>query len=515
MHSYTLGLCLATFAALGCNTPQQASPEPNAPPRPNIVLFLVDDLGWQDLAVPLDEQPTPFNKRYRTPHLQRLAREGVTFTNAYAAAPVCTPTRTSIMTGQDPARTHITYWTLNKDTDTSRAHPSLSPPDWQMNGLQADQVTLPRQLAAAGYHTIHVGKAHFGAHDTSGADPLALGFQVNIAGHASGAPASFYGTHNFSSAGRKGKSNGPASLWDVPGLEKYHGQDIYLTEALTAEAVPALQAAHASGKPFFLSFCPYAVHAPIMPNKKYLEPYADLDPREAAYATMVETYDHALGVLLEELDRLGIAEKTLILFASDNGGLSAHARGGAPNVHNAPLRSGKGSCYEGGVRVPTLVRWPGVTRAGARVHTPIISSDFFTTLLSAAQSLPIYPDQRTDGQDIKSLLSGNDDAFPERTLGWHQPHQWGADGPGIEPFTSIRNGEWKLIWFHAKREFELYDLSKDLGEQSDLAQELPGRVMQMAKLMQTWIDDRGAQLSIQKSTGKPVLGPWALARGLH
>ncbi|MDF1838503.1 MAG: sulfatase-like hydrolase/transferase, partial [Planctomycetota bacterium] len=356
MKPFSTLLALALVAACQ-NVPASSS---NGAPMesPNIVLFLVDDLGWQDLSVPLHSEATPFNRRYRTPNLERLAREGVRFTNAYASAPVCTPTRTAIMTGQDPARTHITYWTLRKDKDTSAAHPSLGPPAWRVNGMDADQITLPRQLAAVGYHTIHVGKAHFGAHGTGAEDPVALGFHENVAGHASGAPASFYGTHNFSRAGRQGKPNAPASVWDVPGLGQYHGQEIYLTEALAAEAVSAVRAAHATGKPFFLNFCPYAVHTPIMANKRLLEPYANLNPREAAYATMVETYDNALGSLLDELDHLGITDETLIVFASDNGGLSAHGRGGEPHVHNAPLRSGKGSGYEGGVRVPTLIRWP-------------------------------------------------------------------------------------------------------------------------------------------------------------
>jgi arylsulfatase A-like enzyme len=484
------------------------------PARPNIVLFLVDDLGWQDLQVPLHGEATPFNERYRTPNLMRLAREGVTFTNAYASAPVCTPTRTSIMTGQDPARTNITYWTLSKDKDTSAGHPKLSPPAWQVNGLQPGEHSLPQVLSDSGYQTIHVGKAHFGAHETEGADPRALGFQVNIAGHASGAPGSFYGTHNFTRAGRQGKAQGPASLWDVPGLEKYHGQDIYLTEALTAETLPALRTAHATGKPFFLNFCPYAVHAPIMPNKRLLDSYQELDPREAAYATMVETYDLALGSLLSELESLDILDNTLVIFASDNGGLSAHARGGAPHVHNAPLRSGKGSAYEGGIRVPTLIRWPAHGQAGLRESTPILSTDLHATILTAAGCLPQDQQHPIDGRDLGPLLRA-EGSFDERVIGWHQPHQWGVKGPGIQPFSAIRQGQWKLIWFHANRRFELYDLSQDIGEDNDLAQQVPGRVLLMADLMQAWLDERKAQSSVVTTTGKPVLGPAKVARGLH
>ncbi|MEE2907883.1 MAG: sulfatase-like hydrolase/transferase, partial [Planctomycetota bacterium] len=217
---------------------------------PNIVVFMVDDLGWQDTSVPFHETTTPFNARYWTPNLERLTASGMAFTNAYAAGPVCTPTRTSLITGQCPARTHITYWTLHKDTDTSRKHPRLAPPDWNLNGVSAGTPTLPALLQEAGYRTIHVGKAHFGAHDTHAADPANLGFEVNIAGHASGAPASYYGTHDFSREGRTGKQG--SNVWDVPGLAKYHDQDIYLTEALAQEALPEIDRAVQEGRPFYL-----------------------------------------------------------------------------------------------------------------------------------------------------------------------------------------------------------------------------------------------------------------------
>jgi arylsulfatase A-like enzyme len=513
MGTHSLKICVLLASLAFCLPKNTQAAEGTLDKRPNLVLFLVDDLGWQDLSVPLHSSKTAFNERYRTPNVERLAREGVAFTNAYASAPVCTPTRTSIMTGQDPARTGITYWTLHKDKDTSKSHPLLQAPAWRMNGLGAEDVTLPGLLKAAGYTTIHVGKAHFGAHGTSGADPKALGFGVNIAGHASGAPGSYYGEQHFKSSGRQGKLDGPDSPWDVPGLDKYHGKDIFLTEALLAECLPAMRAAHANGEPFFLNFCTYGVHTPIMANKKLLEPYAKLDPREAAYATMVESYDRALGGVLDELDILGIADTSLVIFASDNGGLSAIARGGAAHTHNAPLKSGKGSCYEGGTRVPTLIRWPGVAKPGTRVDTPIISTDFFTTLLGAAGVA--MPKKTIDGLGLSALLRAEPSKFPERVLGWHQPHQWGARGPGIQPFTSIRQGDWKLIWFHANRQFELYDLSKDIGEQKNEAQQLPARVMAMADVMQAWLDERGAQVSLEKSSGKPTMGPAKVARGMH
>jgi arylsulfatase A-like enzyme len=483
--------------------------------RPNVILFLVDDLGWRDVSVPMDgpdDRPGAPSRPFRTPNVRRLADHGMRFANAYASAPVCTPTRTSIMTGRSPARSGITYWTLHRDHDTSREHPTLSPPAWRLNGLEAGDVTLPGLLRDAGYRTIHVGKAHFGAHGTSGADPLRLGFEVNVAGHASGAPASYLGVHAFSAAGRAGEPRGAPGVWDVPGLDAAHGRDVYLTEVLASRAVTAIRHAVRDGRRFFLHFAPYAVHTPIMANPRYVERYADLDPVEAAYASMVQTVDAALGVLLITLDDLGLREETVIIFTSDNGGLSAHGRGGAPHTHNAPLRSGKGSAYEGGVRVPAIVVWPGVVPPGTICATPIVSHDLFPTVLAlAGVPVPVDHAPTVDGRDLTPLLRGAPGLDPDRVLGWHQPHQWGADGPGIEPFTSLRAGDLKLIYFHAGPRFELYDLAADIGERHDLAPERPGRVRGLAARLDAWMAARGARLSIERATGRPVPVPTGAA----
>ena len=498
-----------------------ASSVARAQDRSNIILFLVDDLGWQDTSVPFWTQATPLNERYRTPNLEKLAARGMKFTNSYASAPVCTPTRTSIMTGMCPARTHITYWTLNKDTDTSAKRDDIAPPAWAVNGLQpADHETLPDILGAVGYRTIHVGKAHFGTHNTPGADPLNLGFTVNIAGHASGGPASYYGLDHFTVAGRQGKPpHSEPSVWDVPGLDKYHGHDIYLTEALAIEACQAIRDSVAAGEPFYMNFAPYAVHAPIMGNRKYQPHYPDLDDKERAYASMIETYDAALGAIVTTLEETGQLDNTVIIFSGDNGGLSAHARGAAPDgqtahTHNAPLKSGKGSAYEGGTRVPTIIAWPGNTDSPSTNDTPIISHDFFPTIISLA-GLQADHGPDIDGRDLTPLLTNRPHLFEStRVLGWNQPHQWGASGPGIWPFTSIRQGDWKLIYFHAGRRFELYDLASDIGETNDLADAMPDKVAQLASVMDKWIDDTGAQLSIDKKTGREVERPGVAATRL-
>jgi arylsulfatase A-like enzyme len=482
-------------------------PMPGPPPaplrddRPNVILYIVDDLGWQDISLALHTERTPFNDRYRTPSVERLAAAGMRFTNAYAASPVCTPTRVSIMTGQNPARHRITNWVLHAGRDQSAGHPAVRPPAWNMNGLQATDVTLARLLGDAGYLTIHVGKAHFGALGTSGADPTSLGFEVNVAGHAAGGPGSHYGIHDFSAV----KRSGGVSVWDVPHLEKYHGREIHLTEALTLETVRVIEEAVEDGRPFYLNMAHYAVHAPIMADARYVDRYEGLDPREAAYASMVEGVDAGLGAILDAIERLGVAGETIVIFFSDNGGLSAHGRGGEPHVHNAPLRSGKGSAYEGGTRVPLVVSWPGVTAPGSVCGVPVISEDLFPTILEmAAVEIPGAHAETVDGASLDGLLRGDAGPRVDRVLGWHYPHQWGAPGPGIHPFSAIRRGRWKLVYFHAERRFELFDLRDDPGETRDLSAERPELTSDLASVMGAWLRARDAQMSIDKSSGEPV-----------
>jgi arylsulfatase A-like enzyme len=479
----------------------QDAPEPKA--QPNIVLFLVDDMGWQDTSVSFAKERVDVNDIFHTPNVERLAREGMTFTNGYASCPVCTPTRVAIHTGTQPLRNHVTYWTLNKDRDTSAKHPTLQAPKWELNGLQPRASTLAPLFRSAGYRTVHVGKAHLGAVGTPGADPLQQGFERNIAGHGAGAPGSYLGKHDFRSKGRKGEDG--ASIWDVPGVEAYHGKDVYLTDVLATEACREVREAVSDEVPFFLSYCPYAVHTPIMANPKYADRYGKLHPKEAAYATMVESVDAALGALIQTLEELDVLEETLIVFTSDNGGLSAHARGGKPNLHNAPLRSGKGSAYEGGVRVPWIVRYPGVAPAGSTCAVPVISHDLFPTLLNAGGIA--IPEMMIDGHDLHGLFLQKRTSLADRALYWHMPHSWGGRGPGIEPFTSMRRGKWKFYYFHTDQRIELYDLAKDIGEEHDVADKHPERVARMSTSMAETLDTCGGQMSIDLASGKPVAPP--------
>ncbi len=449
---------------------------------PNILFFIVDDLGWQDTSLRLHRQGPPHRDAYRTPQLQRLAAEGITFTDAYASSPVCTPTRTSVMTGRSPQRNQITYWILHQDKDTGRAREGTTPPSWNVNGLQPGDVTLPGLLQQKGYHTIHAGKAHLGAKGSKGEFPQNLGFDVNIAGHGAGGPADYRGQRNFA----KDPQQPGKSVWDIPGLEKYHGKEIYLTEALALESVAAIRTAHSKGKPFFLHFSPYAVHAPIIANSRWLPRYQKLPPKEAAYATMIETVDRALATLRKSLEQLGILDDTIIIFTSDNGGLSAHARNGKAHTHNHPLASGKGSALEGGTRVPLVIRWPGTVARGRSSTTPVISHDHFPTILQMAGVECPAPHRATlDGISLVPLLEGDEDAIDgKRPLYWHMPHFWGPKGPGIQPFSSVRVGAWKMIYYHhptPKR--VLYHLEDDLSEKKDVALQQPKILEQLSRLL--------------------------------
>ncbi|MBI6117568.1 sulfatase [Salegentibacter maritimus] len=474
--------------------------------KPNVVLFFVDDMGWQDTSVPFWTKETPFNKRYHTPNMERLANKGTKFTQAYAT-PICSPSRVSILTGANAARHKVTNWTLKRNVSQDASDDKLEFPQWNMNGISSSSTvpnsfvanTLPQILQQNGYHTIHAGKAHLGAKNTPGEDPLNLGFDENIAGHAAGAPESFLGTENFGN-GKPGKEE-----WAVPGLEKYHGEDIFLTEAITREALQSLDKL-AGKKPFFLHMAHYAVHAPIMADKRFYQKYIDagLDITEAKYASMLEGMDKSLGDIMDYLEENDLEENTIILFMSDNGGLSAHARGGEPHTHNAPLNSGKGSAYEGGIRVPMLVYWPKKTIPGSKVEDYIIIEDFFPSILAMTKSSIPELKQKVDGQSFVPLLEENKQSRNQRPLFWHYPNKWGGSGPGIAPFSSVRKGDYKLIYYHKDRGFELFNIKKDIGETANVAKSNAKKTKELAKILSAHLEEVNAQMPLDKRTNKKV-----------
>jgi len=498
-------LCAAGLTIAQCDAGQSK--------QPNVVLFLVDDMGWQDTSVPFHTDVTALNRRYHTPNMESLAQVGMKFTQAYACS-VCSPTRVSLMTGLNAARHRVTNWTLNKNASNDRKHATLEFPKWNVNGLSPQAgiertvhaKSLPAFLQDAGYRTIHAGKAHFGALGTPGENPINIGFDINIGGHAAGGPGSYLGTQNFSALWRKG-----SKVWDVPGLEKYHGKDIFLTEAITTEANLAMDQAVEDKKPFFLYMSHYAVHVPFAKDNRFYQKYVDagLDETEATYAAMVEGMDKSLGDILANVERHGLSDNTIVLFMSDNGGLSAHGRGGIPNTHNKPLSSGKGSAHEGGVRVPMIVYWPGVTQANAVCSQPVIIEDFFSTILEMAG---VDDAQQIggiiDGQSFVPLLRGEPDkSRDDRPLFWHFPNNWGPTGPGIGPSSCIRRGDWKLVYYYESQQFELFNIANDIGEQNNLADKHPDIRNHLTEELYAYLQEVHAQFPINKKTGQPIVIP--------
>ncbi|NND06393.1 MAG: sulfatase [Saprospiraceae bacterium] len=468
--------------------------------KPNIIFFFVDDMGWQETSVPFHTEITHLNKRYHTPNMELLAAKGMKFTQAYACA-VCSPSRISLMTGLNTMRHQVTNWTLRRDKSPDPEHPDLLPPKWNLNGMSAEPgiahtvhaKTLPMFLQEAGYRTIHVGKAHFGATETPGEDPLNLGFDINIAGHAAGGPGSYYASNNFSAAFRDGDR-----IWDIPGLEKYHGTNIYLTEALTIEANQAMRQAVSDEVPFYLYVSHYAIHAPWEKDFRFYNKYKSmgLTDFQASYASMVESMDKSLGDIMQNVKLLGIESNTIIVFMSDNG---------QPKQadENLPLRGHKLQAYEGGVRVPLIVYWPGVTRSETHTDDYVIIEDIFPSFLEMAGIKSFQQiGGEIDGVSFLPMLQGQPGSQTDRPLYWHFPNTY--DQPA---YSSVRQGDWKLIYYHADRRLELFNIAEDIGEVNDRSQENMEVKDALAKILSNSLRETNAPMPIDKRSGKPVEYP--------
>ena len=465
---------------------------------PNIVFFFVDDMGWQDTSVPFHTKVSKLNKQYFTPNMERLASDGMKFTQAYATA-VCSPSRISLMTGVNAAKHRVTNWTLFKNQSTETDHPTLIGPNWNLNGLSSVPNvpktfyarTLPQYLKSAGYTTIHVGKAHFGAKDTPGENPLNLGFDVNIAGHAAGAPGSYLANNNYSAVWRDGMQ-----VWDVPGLDKYFDTDIFLTEALTIEANHAINQAVENNKPFYLYMSHYAVHSPWEIDERYYQKYIDagLSEFDATFASMLEGMDKSLGDIMDNIKELGVEKNTIIVFMSDNGSPRQTAR-------NLPLRGFKLTPYEGGTRVPMIVKWPDITRENSYTDQPIIIEDIFPTFLEmAGLSQQLSP--TIDGISFVPILKGKEIASNSRSFIWHFPNLYDTF-----PYSSIRKGPWKLIYHHADQKFELFNLEKDLSETKNLVHSNPSKTYELASILSDYLESIDAPMPFDKKTKQPIPYP--------
>lgn len=482
--------------------------------KPNIIVFLVDDMGWMDTSVPFSGQIRELNERYHTPNMERLAKAGVVFTNAYAT-PVCTPSRVSLMTGVNAAHHKVTNWTsVLKDTpsDFDNEENPLKTPEWNLNGLSPvpgisgtfHANPLPLLLKDAGYYTIHVGKAHFAAAGTPGASPYNLGFLVNIAGNVAGAPRSYWGEENYGNIPEK------TNYYAVQNMTEYYGTDTYLTEALTLEALKALEYPVKTRQPFFLYMAHYAVHLPLYEDKRFAAKYtqAGLNSGQVKYATMIEGMDKSLGDLMDFVEREGIANNTVVMFMSDNGGHSvSKAKGDAVHTNNFPLREGKGSVYEGGIREPMIVSWPGNAKPGLWVDEPVIIEDFFPSILEMAALENVAVVQEVDGKSFCGLLRGEAASGDERGLVWHYPHKWkAAKLTGIDYMSAVRQGDWKLVYNLEEGRLELYQLSNDLGEQHDVATKYPAKVKELAILLGDKLRGWQSAMPSYKADGRQV--PW-------
>jgi len=431
-----------------------AAPESAKPPaRPNLVFILADDLGWSDLGC----YGSTF---YETPHLDQLAAKGMRFTDAYAACSVCSPTRASILTGKYPAHLHLTDWLPGRPDRPDQKLKRLV----ILDHLPLEEVTLSRALREGGYRTGFIGKWHLGGPDFF---PDKQGFDLNVGGCQRGSPPSYFSPYRI------------PTLTDGPKGE-------YLTDRLTDEALKFIEGGR--GKPFLLYLSHYAVHNPQQAKAGMIAKYQGKAARlpgapgpeflregkqqtrqiqnQPVYASMVESVDESVGRVMQKLADLGLEGNTIVVFTSDNGGLSTAE--GAP-TSNLPLRGGKGWHYEGGVREPLIVRWPGVTQPGSTCRAPMISTDYYPTFLEMA-GLPLRPRQHADGVSFVPLLKGG--AQPERPLFWHYPH-YSNQGGG--PGGAVRLGNFKLIEWYEDMRVELFNLSGDPGEKHNLAATMPDK----------------------------------------
>lgn len=445
--------------------------------RANVVFILADDLGCRDLS----GEGSTF---YESPHIDRIANDGMRFTRGYATCQVCSPSRASIMTGKYPARLAITDWIGAAEGVHWKRNTRLLPAHYNHN-LPADDVTLAEAFREAGYRTFFAGKWHLGS---DGSHPEDHGFEINIGGHHRGSPPGGF----FAPYENPKMSDGPAG----ESLPIRLGQD-------TAKFIED----HRS-EPFFAYLSFYSVHAPLQTTRELWSKYRNKASQQPApdrrfivdrtspvrqvqdhpvYGGMVEAMDTAVGLVLTTLDRLGLADNTIVVFTSDNGGVSA---GDGKATSNLPFRGGKGRQWEGGIREPYYIKWPGVVKAGSSSDTLATGTDFYPTLLEIA-GLPARPEQHVDGVSLVPVLKG--DTLPERPLYWHYPHYGNQGG---EPSSIMRDGDWKLIHYYEDGRHELYDLASDIGEQNDLASQQPQRVSRMHTQLETWLTEMNARYPV-------------------
>jgi arylsulfatase A-like enzyme len=468
--------------------------------KPNLLFILIDDMGYRDLSCYGSEF-------YETPNIDTLARDGMRFTDAYAACPVCSPTRASILTGRYPARVGVTNfidWHGGRHPNEGRV---IDVPYFRE--LPRTETTLARVLGDEGYDAWHVGKWHLGGESSY---PDRQGFHANIGGCEWGLPM-----------------NGYFSPFGIPTLEEAPEEGTYLTDYLTTKAVELIRGREGSDRPFYLNMCYHSVHTPIQAKQEKIRKYEEkarrmgLDTQppfvdggyfpaehkkmkrlqrriiqsDPVYAAMIESLDENIGRLLVALEETGEAENTIVVFTSDNGGLSSSE--GAPTC-NAPLAEGKGWMYEGGTREPLLVRWPDTVAAGSVCDAVVTSPDFFPTMLEAA-GIALQPELHADGESFLAALRG-ETYVRRRPAFWHFPHYGNQGGT---PGASVRDGDWKLIFFFEDDHIELFNLADDPGETKNLVDAAPERAEDLRQALERWQREVHALIPV----ANPDYEPWA------
>lgn len=448
--------------AAGIFTNQSFAEDKNQDKKPNIVFILVDDWGWTDLS-------SAGSKYYETPNIDRLAKEGLKFTQAYSVGPNCAPSRSSLMTGKYPPR-HGIFTVGNSDRGES-VNRKLIP--IQNNTVLAPSfTTIAEEFQNAGYKTGLIGKWQLGA-KANGADAYAQGFD-HVIGGAGGTSSYFYPY-----PGKNGKGS------PLEGIETGQENE-YLTDRLTDEAIKFVD--NNKQKPFFLYLSYFAVHTPIEAKESIIEKYkakkGDEYHNNPTYAAMIQSADEGIGRVLKTLETLNLAENTLVVFFSDNGGMGAVTA-------QPPLRGSKGMLYEGGVRVPLIIKWPGKTKPGTQTNTPVIGIDFYPTLLEIAKiENPI--NQEFDGKSFVPLLLGK--TTPARDLFWHFPgylEAFKGDKRNTDPFrtrptSTVRSGDFKLHQFYEDGHIELYNIKNDIGESNDLSKKDPAKAKELLAKLEAW-----------------------------
>ena len=445
----------------------------DAATRPNIVMLLVDDLGWRDVGF-------MGSSYFETPNLDRLARQSMIFTSAYAACAVSSPTRASLMTGRYPARVGVTDWirarfqlpegTAEKpgpfEENPGRRLLTPSNPDQ----MELEEITIAEVLKQRGYFTCHIGKWHLGRDNHY---PEKQGYDLNIAGNDMGQPASYFDPYtNARGVG-------------FPNL-KPRQKGEYLVDRLGDELTEVIK--QNKGRPFFINMCYYAVHTPLMGKEELVNKYKEKVPvdgqKNPVYAAMVESMDQAVGKLVASLKENHLFENTIIIFLSDNGGLIGP-------TDNTPLRSGKGYPYEGGIRIPMFVYWDGHVRPGTSCDLPVSTVDILPTVCKLTGS-PL-PEREIDGRDLSPVLKG--EKLKEVPLYWHFPHYRGED---VVPYSIIRDGDWKLIRRYEGDRYELFNLKEDQGEKNDLSGKETSRVQDLDSKLSAWLKKTNARMPVEK-----------------